>query len=89
MFSIILVVSGLYRSVTDEDPDVDHIERLLKGWCRARLYRNGNEVKLSSVSKPKVKPLIDKYEKTNEFAVAVLAGKLHLMDNGKEWILAQ
>ena len=76
------VIAGLYHSVTDEDPDLDHIEKLLKGWCRSKVYRNGHEIKLTSVCLPKVRRLIEKYERTNEFAIAVLAGKLHLMDNG-------
>lgn len=74
--------TGLYNSVTAENPDLEHIERLLKGWCRTRVYVNGNEVNLTSVARAKVAHLLENYEKTNEFAIAMLAGKLHLMNNG-------
>ena len=76
-------ISGLYNSVTAENPDLEHIERLLKGWCSTRVYVNGNEVNLTSVARAKVAHLLENYEKTNEFAIAMLAGKLHLMNNGK------
>ena len=77
----------MYNSVTSEDPDTEHIERLLKGWCRTRVSVDGHEVIIKSAAHPSVAHLIEKYEKTNEFAIAMLAGKLHLMNNGNDTLL--
>ena len=82
-----IFISGLYNSVTSEDPDTEHIERLLKGWCRTRLSVDGHEVIIKSAAHPSVVQLIEKYEKTNEFAIAMLARKLHLMNNGNDTLL--
>ena len=80
----LIVLLGLYNAATSANPETEHIERLLKGWCRTRIAVDGHDVIIKSATHPSVTQLIEKYDKTNEFAIAMLAGKLNLMKNGNQ-----
>ncbi|XP_053405814.1 uncharacterized protein LOC123565381 [Mercenaria mercenaria] len=81
---------GLYHTLNERDVDTKQVERLLKGWCRTRLPRpDGQEVDLVKVveTADDIQTLLEKYSHTNEFAVAMLAGKsFHIEDGTKEHI---
>jgi hypothetical protein len=75
---IFVNISGLYYTLNENDVDVQKVERLLKGWCRTRLPRpDGQEVDLVKVveTADDIHSLLRKYNETNEFAIAMLAGK--------------
>ena len=77
-----IVLSGLYNAATSDNPQIEQIERLLKGWCRTRVFVDGHDAIIKTATHPSVMQVIEKYERPNEFAIAMLAGKLNMMNNG-------
>ncbi|WAQ98893.1 hypothetical protein MAR_023266 [Mya arenaria] len=69
---------GLYHAAISKNGATWSVERLLKGWCRARLTRpDGQEVALAGrlPIADATRDMLRKYEVTNEFVISMLAGK--------------
>lgn len=80
--------AGLYRAVTAANPDVRLIERLLRSWCRVTVVKNKKVVDLKAVAQQNlhhinILRLLEKYENTNEMAMAFLASGAMLV---RQWI---
>ena len=46
------------------------------------MFVDGHDAIIKSATHQSVTQLIEKYERPNEFAIAMLAGKLNMMNNG-------
>ena len=70
-------------------PDKKLIERLLKSWCRVLVFKNQQIVNLKEMAHNRVGQLdivclMEKYENTNEFVLALLAGTGRFISYWKE-----
>ncbi|KAK6180359.1 hypothetical protein SNE40_012530 [Patella caerulea] len=79
---------GLYRAVTAEKPDKKLIERLLRYWCRLTMVKNSKIINLKCIAHSKhhqldLVYLLEKYENTIEFAMALLSGKVCVLKSWK------
>lgn len=70
---------GLYRAMTEARPDRNIVKKLLTYLCRASVVKNGKLICLKTIAKQiqdhYLVELFEKYENTNEFALALLTGK--------------
>ncbi|KAL3866690.1 hypothetical protein ACJMK2_043971 [Sinanodonta woodiana] len=70
---------GLWRALQEENPDKKLIEKLLKNWCRVTTVKKGTVTSMKSlvqsdIHKHDILKLLEKYENTNELALATTAG---------------
>ncbi|WAR01066.1 hypothetical protein MAR_025438 [Mya arenaria] len=70
---------GLWCALNCENPDRKLVESLLKNWCRVTTVKNGKVTTMkvlveNDIKKRDLLQLIEKYENTNELALATTAG---------------
>ncbi|XP_052276622.1 uncharacterized protein LOC127875909 isoform X2 [Dreissena polymorpha] len=70
---------GLWCALNCENPDRKLVESLLKNWCRVTTVKNGKVTTMKILAENDVKKrdllqLLEKYENTNELALATTAG---------------
>ncbi|XP_005110915.1 uncharacterized protein LOC101854055 [Aplysia californica] len=82
---------GLWAAVKSQNPDPVLIERLLRYWCRTTKIIGKETVNLKCLvhmceTQLDTVLILEKYENTNEMALAMLSGKTHFIDM---WKLAE
>ena len=71
--------SGLWQALQGDSPDRKQVEHLLKNWCRVTTVKNGQVTSMKflvkdDIHKVDLLQLLEKYENTNELALATTAG---------------
>lgn len=70
---------GLWQALQGDNPDRKTVEHLLKNWCRVTTVKNGKVTSMKflvkdDIHKVDLLQLLEKYENTNELALATTAG---------------
>lgn len=70
---------GLWQALQGDNPDRKQVEHLLKKWCRVTTVKNGEVTSMKflvkdDIHKVDLLQLLEKYENTNELALATTAG---------------
>ena len=70
---------GLWQALQGDNPDRKQVETLLKNWCRVTTVKNGQVTSMKflvkdDIHKVDLLQLLEKYENTNELALATTAG---------------
>lgn len=71
--------AGLWCALNCENPDRKLVENLLKNWCRVTTVKQGKVTSMkflvqNDIHKVDLLQLLEKYENTNELALATTAG---------------
>ena len=71
--------AGLWQALQGDNPDRKLVEHLLKNWCRVTTVKNGKVTSMKFVVKDDIHKvdllqMLEKYENTNELALATTAG---------------
>ena len=76
---VFISFAGLWQALQGDNPDRKLVEHLLKNWCRVTTVKNGKVTSMKFVVKDDIHKvdllqMLEKYENTNELALATTAG---------------